>query len=129
MRRPRWTVAVLMVAALVIALAALLLSRAQLTERPLVYSVVDDSVETLHAQKRMLREEIDELEKLHTSGQLATENYIQSKRFARERLADVEARLQKAQPDYKPQVVPCPSCGGPLEISMERCEYCGHLLL
>jgi hypothetical protein len=114
---------------LVIALAAVLLSRAQMAERPVIYSVVDDSAETLQAQKRMLREEIDELEKFHRSGQLATENYIESKRFARERLADVEARLQKVQPDYKPQVVHCPSCGGPLEISMERCEYCGHLLL
>ena len=106
-----------------------LLSRAQLTEKPVIYSVVENSVETLQAQKRMLREEIDDLEKLKTSGELSAENYLESKRFARERLADVEARLQKAQPDYKPQVVYCPSCGGPVEISMDRCEYCGHVLL
>jgi hypothetical protein len=115
--------------ALVIALAAVLLSRAQLAERPMIYSVVDDSVETLQAQKHMLREELEGLEKLHTSSELAPENYLESKRFARERLADVEARLQKVQPDYKPQVVSCPACGGPVEISMDRCDYCGHVLL
>jgi outer membrane protein assembly factor BamB len=129
---PKWYASPLLIGivlALVIAVAALLLSRAQLTEKPLIYSVVDDSPETLQAQKRMLREEIDDLEKMKTAGELAPENYAESKRFARERLADVEARLQKVQPDYKPQVVSCPSCGGPVEISMDRCEYCGHVLM
>lgn len=131
-RSPNWLTSPLVIGvvlSLVIALVAVILSRVQLAEKPVIYSVVEDSVETLQAQKRMLREEIDDLEKLQASGELSSENYVESKRFARERLADVEARLQKIQPDYKPQVVHCPSCGGPLEITMDRCEYCGHVLL
>jgi uncharacterized protein with PIN domain len=44
-------------------------------------------------------------------------------------LAAVEEQILKLDPNYKPEVMRCPACGGPVEIGVDRCQYCHHVLL
>ncbi len=117
--------------ALLIAISALVLIRMDWTA-PLpktVYTVQDMSLQALRARKKMLREVLEDVKRMQHEGELDSEAYLTRTRQIREQIADVEAKILEINPDYKPELMRCPSCGAPLEIGMDRCPYCNHVLL
>ena len=44
-------------------------------------------------------------------------------------LAENEAAFKVQGYPIKVETIPCPNCGGTLELGMDKCEYCGQVLL
>ncbi|RLC77606.1 MAG: hypothetical protein DRI61_11225 [Chloroflexi bacterium] len=114
--------------AVVVGVLAVLATRLQKAPK-VTYTIQEMSLEALKARKKMLREVLEDVKRMHQSGQLDLQAYLAQSRSLREQLAAVETQLLKLQPDYKPELLKCPSCGAPLEIGLDRCPYCGQVLL
>jgi len=95
----------------------------------LVYSAQDITLEGLRARKKMLREELADIERMQREGEITADVFLNRSRGVREQIAVAEAEILKIKPDYQPELIRCPSCGGPLEIGADRCPYCHHVLL
>ncbi len=92
-------------------------------------SAEDSSVESLQAQKRMLHESIADVERLKQSGEIAGEAYLLRLKELRAQLAENEAALQQAGVKLKPETFKCPNCAGTLMLGMDKCEYCGQVVI
>ncbi len=116
--------------ALIIAIVAVILSR-MVGDEPekLVYTAQDITLEGLRARKKMLREELADIERMQREGEITADVFLNRSRGVREQIAVAEAGILKIKPDYQPELMRCPSCGGPLEIGADRCPYCHHVLL
>ena len=44
-------------------------------------------------------------------------------------LAENEAAFKAQGYPIKVETIQCPNCGGTLELGMDKCEYCGQVLL
>jgi hypothetical protein len=118
-----------LVLALIIAAIAVVLSRSRWATAKATYTVQEMSLEALRARKKMLREVLEETQRMKEAGEITSDAYLAQSRGLREQLADVDASILQLQPGYKPEVIQCSSCGAPLEIGLDRCPYCGHVLL
>lgn len=116
------------VLALILGALTVILTRFE-WEKKTVYSVQDASPEVLKAKKKMLREVLDDLEQVYRRGELSGPVYLERSREERERLVAVEEQILKLEPSYKPEVMRCPACAAPLELGLDRCPYCNHVLL
>lgn len=127
---PWWSgpISVGLLLALIIAVVSVVLARFD-WDKKTVYSVQGQSLEALRAKKRMLRDVLDDTERVYADGQISAQAYLEKSRQEREQLAAVEEEILKLNPDYKPEVFRCPACGGPVEIGMDQCPYCNHVLL
>jgi hypothetical protein len=117
--------------ALVIAVIAVWFSRIEKPpEAPKVtYTVQEMSLEALKARKRMLREVLEDLDRMRDDGSISAEVYLARSRSTRTQMASIDEQIQEIQPGYKPETVNCPSCGAPVSIGVDRCPYCSHVLL
>lgn len=111
---------------LVVAAVAGLLAR-QPPARPLHVGSEQMTIEAQRARKIMLRESLTELKQL--SSRLAHADLIARLRELRVQMADADRRLLELGATLQPQIFACKRCGGPLEIGIERCEYCGSAVL
>jgi outer membrane protein assembly factor BamB len=118
-----------LVLAVIIAIVAVVLSRARWATAKTTYTVQEMSLEALRARKKMLREVLEEADRMKASGEITPDAYLAQSRGLREQMAGVDAKILELQPDYKPEVMQCSSCAAPLEIGLDRCPYCGHVLL
>ena len=127
---PWWSspISVGLLLALIIAVVSVVLARFD-WEKEKVYSVQGQSLEALRAKKRMLRDVLDDAQRVYADGQISAQLYLEKSRQEREQLAAVEEEILKIDPNYKPEVFRCPACGGPVEIGMDQCPYCNHVLL
>jgi hypothetical protein len=107
---------------LVVGVVAWLLARTQ-PAPPLHLGAEQMTIEAQRARKIMLRESLNELKQL--SPRLAQADFMQRLRELREQIADADRRLLQLGANLQPQIFACPRCGGPLEIGVERCDYCG----
>jgi outer membrane protein assembly factor BamB len=107
---------------LVVGVVASLLARTQ-PAPPLHLGAEQMTIEAQRARKIMLRESLNELKQL--SPRLAHADVVQRLRELREQIADADRRLLQLGANLQPQIFACPRCGGPLEIGVERCDYCG----
>jgi outer membrane protein assembly factor BamB len=98
-------------------------------EKTATYSVQDQSLEVLKARKKMLREVLEDTEQIYRDRQISAHVYLEKSRQEREQLAAVEEQILKLDPNYTPEVMRCPACGGPVEVGVDRCQYCHHVLL
>jgi outer membrane protein assembly factor BamB len=114
------------VGCLVIAVVAWLVARHE-PARPLYVGAEQMTIEAQHARKIMLRESLSELKQL--SSRLAHADLIARLRELREQMADADRRLLELGASLKPQIFACNRCGGPLEVGVERCEYCGSAVV
>lgn len=89
----------------------------------------DTSVEGLRAQNRMLHEHLADVERLKQAGEIEAEAYLLRLRELRAQLAENEAGLQKAGVKLKPETFKCPNCAGTLMLGMDKCEYCGQVVI
>ncbi|MCC7118213.1 MAG: PQQ-binding-like beta-propeller repeat protein [Anaerolineales bacterium] len=117
----------LLVSAVLLIIAAIL---ASIPAKPEVkLSLQDKSRESLEAERRMLKESIADVERLRKSGEMSGEAYLARLKRLRGDLAENEAAFKTAGYPTKTETFACPNCGGTLELGMDKCEYCGQVIL
>ncbi len=117
----------LILSAVILIIAAIL---ASIPQRPeLKVSFQDKSRESLEAERRMLKESIADVERLRKSGEVTGDAYLARLKRLRGDLAENETAFKTAGFPIKVETIQCPNCGGTLELGMDKCEYCGQVLL
>ncbi|HET7142454.1 MAG TPA: hypothetical protein VFI68_00420 [Anaerolineales bacterium] len=117
----------LIVSAIILIIAAIL---ASIPPKPeMKVSFQDKSKESLAAERRMLKESIADVERLRKSGEVTGDAYLARLKRLRGDLADNEAAYKSAGYPIKVETFQCPNCGGTLELGMDKCEYCGQVIL
>jgi WD40 repeat protein len=115
------------VSAVILVVAAIL---ASIPKRPeLKVAFQDKSRESLEAERRMLKESIADVERLRKSGEVMGDAYLARLKRLRADLAENETAFKAAGFPIKVETIQCPNCGGTLELGMDKCEYCGQVLL
>ncbi len=115
------------VSAVILIIAGILASIPPKPEMKL--SLQDKSRESLEAQRRMLKEHIADVERLRKAGEMSNEAYLSRLKRLRGDLAENEAAFKTAGFPIKTETFACPNCGGTLELGMDKCEYCGQVIL
>lgn len=117
----------LIVSAVILVIAGIL---ASIPKKPeMRVSFQNTSRESLDAQRRMLKESIADVERLRKSGEMMGDAYLARLKRLRAELADNEAAFKAQGYPIKVETIQCPNCGGTLELGMDKCEYCGQVLL
>lgn len=117
----------LIVSTIILVIAAIL---ASIPPKPeMKVSFQDKSKESLEAERRMLKESIADVERLRKSGEVTGDAYLARLKRLRGDLAENEAATKTAGFPIKVQTFQCPNCGGTLELGMDKCEYCGQVIL
>ncbi len=117
-----------LVISLVIAVAAWFIA----TNPPkpaLKVAIEDQSPESLQAQRRMLKESIADVERLRQTGEMTSDAYLARLKDLRGQLANNEAAMKQSGVAFTPETFQCPHCGGTLELGVDRCEYCGQVVI
>jgi hypothetical protein len=115
------------ISAVILIIAAILVS---IPKRPeLKVSFQDKSKESLEAERRMLKESIADVERLRKAGEVTGDAYLARLKRLRGDLAENETAFKTAGFPIKVETIQCPNCGGTLELGMDKCEYCGQVLL
>jgi len=117
----------LILSAVILVIAAILASIPPKPEMKIAFQ--DTSRESLEAQRRMLKESIADVERLRKSGEVTGDAYLARLKRLRSDLADNESAFKKQGYSIKVETIQCPNCGGTLELGMDKCEYCGQVLL
>ncbi|HNK63393.1 MAG TPA: VCBS repeat-containing protein [Anaerolineales bacterium] len=117
----------LIVSAVIPVIAAILASIPAKPEMKL--SLQDKSRESLEAERRMLKESIADVERLRKAGEVSGDAYLSRLKRLRGDLAENEAAFKSAGHQVKAETFACPHCGGTLELGMDKCEYCGQVIL
>ncbi len=117
----------LIVSGIILVIAAIL---ASIPKKPeMKVSFQNTSRESLEAQRRMLKESIADVERLRQSGEVTGDAYLARLKRLRADLAENEAAFKTQGYPIKVETIQCPNCGGTLELGMDKCEYCGQVLL
>jgi hypothetical protein len=117
----------LIVSAVMLVIAAII---ASIPAKPeMKVSFQDKSKESLDAERRMLKESIADVERLRKSGEVTGDAYLARLKRLRADLADNETAFKTAGFQAKVETFKCPNCGGTLELGMDKCEYCGQVIL
>ena len=115
------------VSAIILVIAGIL---ASIPKKPeMKVSFQNTSRESLEAQRRMLKESIADVERLRQSGEVTGDAYLARLKRLRADLAENETAFKTQGYPIKVETIPCPNCGGTLELGMDKCEYCGQVLL
>ncbi|HMB24151.1 MAG: PQQ-binding-like beta-propeller repeat protein [Chloroflexota bacterium] len=115
------------VSAIILVIAVIL---ASIPKKPeMKVSFQNTSRESLEAQRRMLKESIADVERLRQSGEVTGDAYLARLKRLRGDLAENEAAFKAQGYPIKVETIQCPNCGGTLELGMDKCEYCGQVLL
>ena len=117
----------LIVSAIILVIAAILASIPPKPEMKL--ALQDKSRESLEAERRMLKESIADVERLRKGGEMSNEAYLARLKRLRGDLAENEAAFKTGGFPIKTETFACPNCGGTLELGMDKCEYCGQVIL
>jgi outer membrane protein assembly factor BamB len=92
-------------------------------------AIEDQSPESLQAQRRMLKESIADVDRLKQNGEMTSNAYLARLKDLRQELADNETALRKAGVPIRPETFQCPHCGGTLPLGIDRCDYCGQVVI
>ncbi len=115
------------VSAVILIIAAIL---ASIPPKPALKATFQDkSRESLEAERRMLKESIADVERLRQSGEVSGEAYLARLKQLRAELAENEAAFKAQGFSIKVETFQCPNCGGTLQLGMDRCDYCGQVIL
>jgi WD40 repeat protein len=115
------------VSAIILVIAGIL---ASIPSKPeMKVSFQNTSRESLEAQRRMLKESIADVERLRQSGEVIGDAYLARLKRLRADLAENETAFKAQGYPIKVETIQCPNCGGTLELGMDKCEYCGQVLL
>jgi len=117
----------LIVSAIILVIAGILTSIPPKPEMKVSFQ--NTSRESLEAQRRMLKESIADVERLRQSGEVTGDAYLARLKRLRADLAENETAFKAQGYPIKVETIQCPNCGGTLELGMDKCEYCGQVLL
>ena len=117
----------LVISAVILVIAGILASIPPKPEMKL--SLQDKSRESLEAERRMLKEHIADVERLRKAGEMSNDAYLSRLKRLRSDLAENETALKTGGFQIKTETFACPNCGGTLELGMDKCEYCGQVIL
>jgi outer membrane protein assembly factor BamB len=92
-------------------------------------TIADQSAEGLQAQRRLLHESIADVERMKQAGEVPPEAYAARLKELRAELADNDAALKKAGVKIAVETFKCPNCGGTLPLGIDRCDYCGQVVI
>jgi hypothetical protein len=92
-------------------------------------AIEDQTPESLQSQRRMLKENIADVERLRTAGEMTADAYLARLKQLRGQLADNETALRKAGIPITIETMTCPHCGGTLPLGQDRCDYCGQVVI
>jgi WD40 repeat protein len=115
------------VSAIILVIAGILASIPKKPEMKISFQ--SNSRESLEAQRRMLKESIADVERLRQSGEVTGDAYLARLKRLRADLAENETAFKAQGYPIKVETIQCPNCGGTLELGMDKCEYCGQVLL
>lgn len=115
------------VSAIILVIAGILVSIPKKPEMKVSFQ--NTSRESLEAQRRMLKESIADVERLRQSGEVTGDAYLARLKRLRADLAENETAFKAQGYPIKVETIQCPNCGGTLELGMDKCEYCGQVLL
>lgn len=96
---------------------------------PVELKIENQSAEALQAQRRMLKESIADVDRLRGSGEMTPDSYLARLKELRTSLADNEAALLKLGISLKIETMKCPNCGGVLPLGLDKCDYCGQVVI
>ncbi len=115
------------VSAVILLIAGIL---ASIPPKPeLKVSFQDKSRESLEAERRMLKESIADVERLRQAGEVTGDAYLARLKQLRSDLAENEAAFKSQGFPITVETFKCPNCGGTLQLGMDKCEYCGQVIL
>lgn len=89
----------------------------------------DKSRASLDAERRMLKESIADVERPRKSGAVTGDADLARLKQLRGDLAANETAFKTSGFAIKVETFQCPRCGGALELGMDKCEYCGQVIL
>ena len=89
----------------------------------------DKSKESFEVDRYMLKEFIADVERLRKSGEVTGDAYLARLKRLRGNLAENEAEFKAAGFPIKVETIQYPNCGGTPEFGIDKCEYCGQVLL
>jgi hypothetical protein len=113
---------------LIIAIAAGII--ALIPAKPVLrVSAEDTSIESLEAKRLMLHESLADVERMRQAGEVPGDAYLARLKDLRGDLAETEAALAKAGAKIKPETFKCPNCGGTLQLGVDKCDYCGRVVI
>ena len=92
-------------------------------------AIEDQSAESLRAQRRMLKESIADVERLKATGEVSPEAYLRRMKDLRAQLAANETAMRTAGVVFTPETFQCPHCGGSLLLGVDKCDYCGQVVI
>ena len=115
------------VSGIILVIAAILTSIPKKPEMKVAFQ--NTSRASLEAQRRMLKESIADVERLRQSGEVTGDAYLARLKRLRADLAENETAFKAQGYPIKVETIQCPNCGGTLELGMDKCEYCGQVLL
>ena len=87
------------------------------------------TAEGLRAQRRMLKESIADVERLRKDGEMTPEAYLARLKELRSDLAENEEAMLQAGVKITPETTQCPQCGGVIPLGVDRCDYCGQVVI
>jgi hypothetical protein len=117
----------LIVSAVILVIASIF---ASIPKKPeMKVSFQDKSRASLDAERRMLKESIADVERLRKSGEVTGDAYLARLKRLRADLAENESAFKTQGYPIKVETFQCPNCGGTLELGMDKCEYCGQVIL
>ncbi|HKJ39580.1 MAG TPA: WD40 repeat domain-containing protein, partial [Anaerolineales bacterium] len=99
----------IIISAVILVIAAILASIPKNPEMKV--SIQDTSVESLNAQRRMLKESIADVERLRKAGEVTGDAYLARLKRLRADLADNESAFKKQGYNIKIETIQCPNCG------------------
>jgi transposase len=76
-----------------------------------------------------LKENIADVERLRSSGEMESGAYLARLKQLRSQLAENETALRKAGVPIKVETMTCPHCGGTLPLGQDKCDYCGQVVI
>jgi hypothetical protein len=92
-------------------------------------AIEDQSAESLRAQRRMLKESIADVERLKATGEVSPDAYLRRLKELRSQLAANETAMRTAGVAFTPETFQCPHCGGSLLLGVDKCDYCGQVVI
>ena len=101
-----------------------------LPEQPPTRIVVTDSSPAgLLARRRMLFENIADVEELKAQGEIEGPAALAKLEELRRQMAETDQELRQAGVQASAETMKCPNCGGRVRLGKDRCDYCGEVVI
>ena len=91
--------------------------------------VTDSSPEGLLARRRMLHENVADVEELKAKGEIGGPEALAKLESLRAQMAEADQELRRVGVSALVESVKCPNCGGRVRLGKDKCDYCGEVVI